>query len=558
MIQSEYIKAKSPKNVDDLENFQGEMLISGVFFFQSISGFQYMKKVKGVIAAGDRLTAEAGAEILRAGGNAFDACIAATFMSFAASSSITSAGGGGFMLAYPQAGLPSVYDFFVQTPITKQKEADIDFQSVMVDFGDKTQEFHMGLGSIATPGNIAGLFEVQKNLGSMPMAEIIAPVLDRIKSGIKLHEQTKYQVGILNPILTHSETGKNIYLKNGEALQIDDTYYLPQMADTFEYLAQHGPREFYEGEIAQKIAGLSENGGHITYDDFKNYEVILRKPLITAYRDAKILTNPPPNAGGILIAFLLSILDSVTLNKKDYGSSRHLQAMADAIRISDLVRQEKVEPYIYQPQLFQDLFRSEFMQTVRQTLLNSMHKSGNTTHVSVADQNGNIASCTTSVGEGCGYFIPGTDIMLNNMLGEEDLNKAGFHNWNTNQRMSSMMSPTVVSNRDGSVMGLGSGGSNRIRSAISQAIVNYLDFDLPFDNIANDPRIHLEYGHLDVEPGFKEEELDKIKLPSGIDQFHWNAKNMYFGGVHAVFHDAKGLLEGAGDRRRAGCVVKTL
>ena len=119
------------------------------------------------------------------------------------------------------------------------------------------------------------------------------------------------------------------------------------------------------------------------------------------------------------------------------------------------------------------------------------------------------------------------------------------------------MSPTVVAKTDGSVMGLGSGGSNRIRSAISQAIVNYIDFDLPYDDIVNDPRIHLEYGHLDVEPGFIEEELNKIKLPSGVERFHWNAKNMYFGGVHAVFYNPKGLLEGAGDRRRAGCVIKT-
>jgi gamma-glutamyltranspeptidase/glutathione hydrolase len=121
--------------------------------------FGTMKKTKGVISGGDLLTVEAGAEILKAGGNAFDACIAATFMSFAASSSITSAGGGGFLLAYPEAGRPLMYDFFVQTPRTKRRESEIDFRSVLVDFGDKTQEFHVGLGSVAVPGNIAGLLE---------------------------------------------------------------------------------------------------------------------------------------------------------------------------------------------------------------------------------------------------------------------------------------------------------------------------------------------------------------------------------------------------------------
>ncbi len=515
-----------------------------------------MKKARGVIAAGDQLTAEAGAEILKAGGNAFDACIASTFMSFAASSSITSAGGGGFLLAYPQVGQPLLYDFFVQTPFVKRDKAEIEFRSVIVDFGDKTQEFHVGMGSAATPGNIAGLFEVHKNLGSMPMSEIMSPVLERMKKGITLHKQTKYQVDILNPILTYTSNGKKIYLKNNQLLEIGDTYFMPQMLDTFDYLSRYGPREFYEGEIAHKVVEMSADGGHLTYQDFIGYEVIKRKPFTSRYRDRKILTNPPPNAGGILIAFLLTILDAVTLVKKDYGKAKHLQALIDAISLSDLIRQKKVEARIHHPEVLQELYDPQLVNRIRKTLLNSLHKSGNTTHVSAIDQKGNIATCTTSVGEGCSYFIPGTDIMLNNMLGEEDLNKAGFHRWETNRRMSSMMSPTVVIGTDGSLMGLGSGGSNRIRSAISQAIVNYVDFGLPYDDIVNDPRIHLEYGHLDVEPGLFEEELARVTLPAGIEQFLWKAKNMYFGGVHAVFKTSDGDLHGAGDRRRAGHVIK--
>ena len=105
-------------------------------------------------------------------------------------------------------------------------------------------------------------------------------------------------------------------------------------------------------------------------------------------------------------------------------------------------------------------------------------------------------------------------------------------------------------------MGLGSGGSNRIRSAIAQSIMNYVDFDLPFDDIVNNPRIHLENDHLDIEPGYLQEELDKILLPNGIHKFHWNDKNMYFGGVHAVFSDSNKNLYGAGDRRRVGHVVE--
>ena len=514
-------------------------------------------KNRGVIAAGDKLTAEAGAEILRAGGNAFDAAIAATFMSFAASSSITSAGGGGFLLAHHHHGENVLYDFFVQTPKAKRSVTDIEFLPVIVDFGDKTQEFHIGFGSVATPGNIAGLFEVHRDLGSMPMKEIMVPVTERIRKGIVLHRQTKYQIDILRPILSYTPHGKEIYFKDDKTPQVGDAYYLPRMADFFEYLSLEGPRYFYEGEITVKVAEMSRtHGGHITRDDFNSYRVVKRKPLTVRYRDAAIITNSPPNAGGPLIAYLLKIIEGVSLQRKDYGTARHLQAVADAIRLTTAARLKRYENRMYQQGILNELFEPAFVETMRKALLSSLHKSGNTTHVSVMDKAGNIASCTTSVGEGCGYLIPGTDVMLNNMLGEEDLNKDGFHKWTADMRMSSMMSPTVARREDGETAGLGSGGSTRIRTAISQAIINYLDFGLPYDNIVNDPRIHLEGNHLDIEPGIRHEEVDRVRLPEGMEKFFWNEQNMYFGGVHAVFRDKNGGLHGAGDRRRAGHVIK--
>jgi gamma-glutamyltranspeptidase / glutathione hydrolase len=513
-----------------------------------------MKKTIGVAAAGDRLTAEAGAEILRAGGNAFDAVIASVFMSFAASSSITSAGGGGFLLTHDQKSKHVMYDFFTQTPRAVLPEPDRDFYPVYVDFGDKKQEFHIGLASAAAPGNIAGLFTVHKELGSIPMTEIMAPVLDRMKAGITLHKQTKYQIDILKPILTQSLEGKRIYLNDGRDLQIGDQYYLPKMLDTFEYLAINGPREFYEGEIAAGISGMcAENGGELTYDDLKYYRVAKRRPLEFSYRDAKIFTNPPPSSGGTLIAFLLQLIKTVSLKKGDFGKAIHLQALTDAMKLTDSVRKIKLQTGAVW-ELEDLLSDKEFLKTMSQTLQKEVHKSGNTTHVSVADRHGNFASCTTSVGEGCGHFIPGTDIMLNNMLGEEDINKQGFDRRILNQRMSSMMSPTIVTKSSGEICAMGSGGSNRIRSAVAQAIINYVDFEMPFDEIVNKPRIHLENDHLDIEPGFEYEETDKVKLSDGTEKFYWKDQNMYFGGVHAAFSDSKGGLSGAGDHRRVGHV----
>lgn len=515
------------------------------------------ENVKGVVSAGDPLTAETGAEILRAGGNAYDAAIAATWMSFVASSTITSAGGGGFLLAAPSHGKKILFDFFVQTPKVKREKGLIDFYPVIVDFGDKTQEFHIGLASAATPGNIAGLFEVHKKLGSIPMTEIVQPALEAARNGIKLHKQTKYQVDILKPILTASEAGRAMYMMDGKLASLEDVVRMPHYADILEYMAKEGPGEFYEGEVAgHAVNACSERGGHLTMADFLGYEVILRKPLNITYREYEVATTPPPNAGGPLIAFLLKLLEMEQLHPQDFGLRRHLSWLARGIMLTATAREERLESLIHDPELLRHLMDPGYLQKMQQMLNGQVNKPGNTTHVSVVDQDHNIATVTTSVGEGCGYIIPGTDIMLNNMLGEEDLNKQGFHQWVPGKRISSMMAPTVIS-RDGRlVMGLGSGGSNRIRSAIVQAVTNFVDFHLDYDEVVNKPRIHWENGHLDVEPGFDPAEVEAIELPEGHKKFYWSEKNMYFGGVHAVFIDKKSSLHGAGDRRRAGSVAR--
>ena len=142
------------------------------------------------------------------------------------------------------------------------------------------------------------------------------------------------------------------------------------------------------------------------------------------------------------------------------------------------------------------------------------------------------------------------------MLGEEDLCPEGFFNWPENKRISSMMSPTLFLKKDKPIAAMGSGGSNRIRSAIVQAISNYIDFGLSPDESVNAPRIHWENNHLDVEPGYDIDIINSLKLPGDAKKIFWTSKNMYFGGVHAVFKDKKGNIEAAGDRRRVGAVRK--
>jgi gamma-glutamyltranspeptidase/glutathione hydrolase len=511
------------------------------------------RATKGAISGGDELTVAAGHEILTAGGNAFDAAISATLMTFVASSTITSMGGGGFMMASHKGKKPVLLDFFTHTPFKKRSKDESEFYPVIVDFGDKTQEFHVGMATAATPGNLAGLFEIHNRFGSIPFSELVQPACEAAINGVRLHKQTKYQADILEPILSISENGRNIYTKNGEVRQLGDKYFLSQFADFLEYVSKSGPDEFYKGEIAQKIVSDSrESGGNLTYGDFKDYHVIEREPLTFPYRDYSIVTNAPPNAGGPLISFTFSLLNQYPFKKNQWGSGYHLNLLAEAIEFTTIARKDVFVQNRYHPQVMEMLLDKDYLNNINFEIRKGINKSGNTTHVSVVDEYDNFVSITTSHGEGCGYYIPNTDIMLNNMLGEEDLCPEGFFNWPENKRISSMMSPTLFLKRNKPIAALGSGGSNRIRSAIVQAISNYIDFGMSADESVNAPRIHWENNHLDVEPGYDLNIIDQLELPGNSEKIYWSAHNMYFGGVHAVFKDENGHIEAAGDRRRVG------
>ena len=187
------------------------------------------------------------------------------------------------------------------------------------------------------------------------------------------------------------------------------------------------------------------------------------------------------------------------------------------------------------------------------SLTSTVNKLGSTTHLSVIDDDGNAASVTTSNGEGSSYVLPGTSIMANNMLGEADLNPLGFHQWTPNQRMSSMMAPTMVLRDGRPYLVLGSGGSNRIRTAILQVIANLVDFSMPLEAAVAAPRIHWENDVFHLEPGFKQPGLESVI--GTAKPVWWQTKNMFFGGVHAVGLDDAGHLHGAGDSRRSGAVA---
>ena len=515
---------------------------------------------KGIIAAGHDATAAAAAVILDEGGNAFDAALAAMMAACIAEPILTSLGGGGFLLARPspgeQDGEAILYDFFAQTP--KERKAEADFFPIIADFGTAQQEFHIGMGSIATPGTVKGLFAVHRDLGSMPLARIVEPALALARDGLAVNSLQAYIFGVVGAIYTANAPCRDVFASRrdpAKPIGEGEILFMSRLADTIEALVREGEDLFYKGEIAQRIqADCRDRGGHLTARDLIDYRVQKRVSLSLEYGDAHLSTNPPPSAGGILVAFALDLLRDAEIGTHAFGDAGHLALLA---RVMDLTNKARVDSKLHENGDAADrLLRPDFVEAYRAQVLGRPAASRGTTHISIIDAQGNAASLSLTNGEGSAYIVPETGVMLNNMLGEEDLNPQGFQKWQEDQRLCSMLTPIMIARADGRLAAMGSGGSNRIRTAILQTLVNTLDFGMTLEDAVSRPRIHFEGGLLSIEPGFDESSTAALK-DDFPDSQHWQERNMFFGGVHGVELDTgQHRFSGVGDPRRGGVVVR--
>jgi gamma-glutamyltranspeptidase/glutathione hydrolase len=486
--------------------------------------------VQGVVAGGHPATCRAAADALAAGGNAFDAAVAAGFAAAVAEPTLTGLGGGGFLMARTAAGEATLFDFFVDTPGSGLPEPELapHFLPVTVHFGNADQDFNIGLGSVAVPGCLAGYLHVHARLGRLPLTAVLAPAVRLAWEGVEINAQQAYLVDILQPILTLAETGRRLYTRHGRPLAEGERLVNRELAGFLERLASAPAREAEAGfaapDLARRIAAdMAEGGGLLTAADLSAYRACERAPLAVAYRGHRVLTNPPPSFGGSLLAVSLALLQQRG-PMPQWGSAEHLTRLTEVMIETDEVR-------------------------ARGETADRPRSARGTTHVSVSDGEGNVASMTTSNGESSGYLVPGTGVMLNNMLGEDDLHPEGFHAAPPGERVSSMMCPSLLL-RDGEVvLALGSGGSKRIRTALAQVISNVVDFGMDPREAVEAPRVHWDGEQVQAEPGFPEVALEALAGRWSMNR--WDDRNLYFGGVHAV---APGR-EGAGDPRRGGSVA---
>jgi gamma-glutamyltranspeptidase/glutathione hydrolase len=531
--------------------------------------------MNGVIAAGHPQTAQAGAEILQQGGNAVDAAVAAAFASFVAESSLVNIGGGGIAQIYnPKTGQAVVYDFFSDMPGLSANggnridRTSLDFRQVLVDFGAAVQPFYIGRGSTAVPGVVAGLCRMASDAGQLPLSRILSPAVRMAREGVVVTTFQGYVVQLLAPILTDTPGIASLYAPGGRLVHEGDLLHFPDLADTLTRLGQEGAALFYTGTVGRKIVqDQQQHQGLITSTDMNRYQVKQGTPIPVKYRGYTVLLPPPSSGGGVLIAFALKLLNTIPLDNIPHNSFEHLRILTEVMRLTNIVRTAwEKEPDRFGVQdeyitaMLADTNIARYSAELQATLNGKpplpepeIHKGpSNTTHLSVADANGMLVSITTSAGECSGYVIDDTGIKLNNMLGEIDLHRNGFHQLPPGQRLMTMMSPALVLKENQPILAVGSGGSNRLRSAILQVTSNFIDFNLHLEEAVNAPRLHFEDNEVQLEGGIAAQAADQMES-AGYTVNRWPEKNMFFGGAHTVARES-GSWIAAGDRRRGGSI----
>lgn len=523
----------------------------------------------GVVAAGSSLTAEAGAEMLRQGGNAVDAAVAANLAAFCAEPVLTSPFGGGLAMVAGQDIEPVSMNFFSKVPGlgNPQSKADIDFQGIDVRFGPAIQTFHVGKGSCAIPLLLPGLLELHRLYGSIPLQEIIAPAVAYARDGIEISTELARIFQILDPILKLTPEAQELFAPNGKLLEQGELFRAPGLVNVLEQFAKGDVRPILE-TFQQTFAAP---GGLVTKADFENIAPKITKPVHVHAGEFDIYLSPAPASGGLLVGFGLKLFEKMAPEVWKNPTDKAI-AMVAAMATTQLAREEVLDPLLHEcgsdsqtklqnflSETAMEKWRTVFHAALRSRtpiILPPENQLGSTTHISTIDIHGLGCSITSSNGEGSGHIVPGTSAMANNFMGEEDLHPQGFHMKPAGSMLTSMMCPTAVTDAQGPRLMLGTGGSNRIRTALLQVLGSHLFGEQSLVEAVSAPRVHYEGGMLYIESvGTDESPMDAKAFEAlknlPVENLIFDETNMFFGGVNAAARD----FEGAGDKRRGGNIA---
>ncbi len=477
----------------------------------------------GAIACGHKVTAQSAETILRNGGNAFDAAIAALTTMFISEPCMASLGGGGIGIIQTAEGENLALDFFCHTPRYRSDKGKLI--KVTVDFGGTKEQFHGGHASIAVPGVASAIIELHKRFGSMPLKELLTPAYEVSKNGIDLSPFQHKDLHLLKKFFLIEKENSQHLLNGDEPREIGSLIKNEKLAGVFDLMINNGFEETYFGDIADTFfKDHRSKGGSNEHSDWFNYKARWKKTVTFDFANYQVSTSRLPSAGAIWLRAFLEHLPEM----KTFLGQDHLAGICKSF--------ERIRDYRLHPAKLGDHY--EFLSD--HVHWNNLRSAG-TSHFNIIDGKGNAIGITTTIGSGSGIFIPGTGIYMNNMLGEEALIPGGLGNWTEDSRLLSMTTPTLVNNLDhDQKLILGTGGSTRIPYAIAQTLINHLYFNQDLETSIKAPRVFDDLKHYQAEPGFNgHHELLNT----------WEKTSMYFGGVHAISMKGNEYTASADDRR---------